>query len=99
MRSWRRRVRSCSNSIPGARKLLIESVIHSLLDNGALTKDQALEAIRSALEVKEESAANNKEPANVLKKSLRLLTDMQASIGAHSGRYDYASGASPKDAE
>ncbi|AOH86317.1 hypothetical protein AWL63_22515 [Sphingomonas panacis] len=68
--------------------LLIESLIHSLLDNGALTKSQALEVIASASQVKEESAAEEKEPAQTLKKSLSLLVSMRQSIEAHSGRYN-----------
>lgn len=71
-----------------AALLLTESLIHSLLDNGALTKAQALEAIRSALEVKEESAQDEKEPQVIHRKSVQLLTDMRQSIEAHSGRYD-----------
>lgn len=75
-----------------AALLLIESLIHSLLDNGALTKAQAIEAIGSAFEVKEESAEDNKEAGRTLRQSLRLLSDMRASIEAHSGRYDDAPG-------
>lgn len=80
-----------------AALLLIESLIHSLLDNGALTKPQALEAIESAMQVKEESAAEEKEPSGTLRKSLSLLVNMQLSIEAHSGRYDDAAqaGAQP----
>ncbi|MBD8549035.1 hypothetical protein [Sphingomonas sp. CFBP 8760] len=71
-----------------AALLLIESLIHSLLDNGALTKAQALEAIESAMQVKEESAEEEKEPVRTLHKSLGLMNNMKQSIGAHSGRYD-----------
>lgn len=76
--------------------LLVESLIHSLLDNGALTKDQALEAVDSAMQVKEESAAAEKEPMRVLRKSLSLLVNMRHSIEAHSGRYDQATQAGPQ---
>jgi len=79
-----------------AALLLIESLIHSLLDNGALTKPQALEAIESAMQVKEESAAEGKEPTKTLKKSLSLLINMQNSIQAHSGRYDEEAQAGPQ---
>lgn len=71
-----------------AALLLLESLIHSLLDNGALTKAQALEAIASAIQVKEESAGDRKEPAPTLRKSLGLMANMKQSIEAHSGRYD-----------
>lgn len=79
-----------------AALLLIESLIHSLLDNGALTKEQALEAIGSAMDVKEESAGARKEAERTLRKSLSLLTNMKLSIDAHSGRYDEDAGAGPQ---
>lgn len=70
-----------------AALLLLESLIHSLLDNGALTKQQALDAINSAAEVKEESASEHKEPDRTLQKSLALLTNMERSIEAYAGPY------------
>lgn len=79
-----------------AALLLIESLIHSLLDNGALTKDQALEAIGSAMQVKEESASEEKEPSGTLRRSLGLLINMEQSITAHSGRYDKSPKAGPE---
>ncbi|MBD8547703.1 hypothetical protein [Sphingomonas sp. CFBP 8760] len=82
-----------------AALLLIESLIHSLLDNGALTKPQALEAIDSAMQVKEESAAEEKEPTHTLRRSLALLGNMQQSIEAHSGRYDPSTQAGPQVAQ
>lgn len=71
-----------------AALLLIESLIHSLIDNGALTQEQAIEALDSAMEVKEDSASEEKEPAKTLRRSLSLLQDMRASIEAKVGRYD-----------
>lgn len=71
-----------------AALLLIESLIHSLLDNGSLTKPQALEVFDSAMQVKEESADEDKEPGHVLRRSLALLSAMRNSIDAHSGPYD-----------
>ena len=71
-----------------AALLLIESLIHSLLDNGTLSKAQAIEAIESAFQVKDESAADQKEPAAILRRSLGLLSSLRNSIAAHSGRYD-----------
>ena len=79
-----------------AALLLIESLIHSLLDNGALTKAQAMEAIESAMQVKEESAAEAKEAAQTLRKSLNLLMAMRCSIDAHSGLYHPAVDAAPQ---
>ncbi len=71
-----------------AALLLLESLIHSLLDNGALTKEQALEAIGSAYEVKSDSAAADYEPPERLQRSLAILSKMRMSIRAHSGPYD-----------
>jgi hypothetical protein len=79
-----------------AALLLVESVIHSLLDNGGLTKAQALEAIRTAEEVKHESLSDAKEPEATARKSLRLLGDMRRSIEAHSGPYDAAHDPRPR---
>lgn len=89
-----------SHPIPDAQGqaalLLLESLIHSLLDNGALTKDQALETFDSAVDVKEESADEHKEAAKTLRKSLTLLTNMRNSVASHSGRYDKDAGAGPQ---
>lgn len=82
-----------------AALLLIESLIHSLLDNGALTKAQAMEAIDSAAEVKAESASEEKEPERVLRKSLSLLKSMRESISSHGGRYDGCTQAGPQSGQ
>ncbi|WP_267387381.1 hypothetical protein [Sphingomonas sp. GC_Shp_3] len=82
-----------------ASLLLVESLVHSLLDNGALSKAQALEAIDSAYTVKEESAKDEKELAATLRHSLALLEKMRNSINAHQCRYDHASGAGPQPAQ
>jgi hypothetical protein len=71
-----------------AALLLVESLIHSLIDNGALSREEAVEAIDSAAAVKEESAGEHKEPVHTLRHSLMLLNDMRASIEAKGGRYD-----------
>jgi hypothetical protein len=71
-----------------AALLLVESLIHSLIDNGALTKEQAIEAIESASDVKEESASEHKEPNHILRRSLGLLQAMRDSIDAKEGRYN-----------
>lgn len=80
------------NPLPDAQGqaalLLIESLIHSLLDNGALTRDQAIEAIESATEVKEESAMEGKEPVRTMRKSLSLLHALRISIESKVGPYD-----------
>lgn len=67
--------------------LLLESLIHSLLDNGALTKAQALDAVAAAYDVKAESATTLPEPQDRLQRSLSILTRMRISLSAHSGRY------------
>lgn len=80
-----------------AALLLLESLIHSLLDNGSLTKAQAIVAIESALEVKEDSAAAEKEPTAVRVKSIALLTAMRNSIRAHAGRDEQVAADSSDD--
>ncbi len=70
-----------------AALLLVESLIHSLIDNGALTKEQAIEAIESASDLKEESASEHKEPNHILRRSLGLLQATRDSIDAKEGRY------------
>lgn len=68
-----------------AALLLLESLIHTLLDQGVLTKAQVLDAIATAHEVKDESAAEFKEPPERLRRSLALLANMHTSIEAHRG--------------
>lgn len=80
-----------------AALLLLESLIHALLDNGTLTKVQAIRAIDTALEVKRDSAVEAKEPPATLNKSLMLLNNMKRSLEAHSGRYDPVADADPRD--
>ena len=65
-----------------AALLLLESLIHSLLDNGTLSRAQVLAAIDSAHEVKAESAAAGKEPVATLNKSLAIFASMRRSIAA-----------------
>jgi len=74
-----------------AALLLIESLIHSLIDGGVLSKAQAIETIESAFDVKEESASEHKEPDHVLRRSLGLLEAMRDSVDAKEGRYDQGS--------
>lgn len=71
-----------------AALLLIESLIHSLMESGALTKAQAADAIRSAMDVKVESATEEKEPRRTLQKSVTLLANMLRSVEAHSEHGD-----------
>jgi predicted kinase len=65
-----------------AALLLIESLIHSLLDNGALTQDQAMEAIDSALQVKEESVDDATRATATTRRSLVLLQKIYGSVAA-----------------
>lgn len=70
-----------------AALLLVESLIHTLIDNGTLSKAQALGAVESAFDVKEESVDEGKEPPDTLRRSLALLSTIRNSIEAHSGPY------------
>lgn len=71
-----------------AALLLLESLLHTLLDCGILDKTQAAEIFESACQVKEESAVEAKEPESTLRRSLGLLRNMQLSIAHHAGQYD-----------
>lgn len=86
--SFRADLRPDGDAQAQAALLLLESLIHSLLDNGSLTKAQAVDAIENALQVKEDSLGEAKEPGDTAHKSLGLLIRLQESIRAHSGRYD-----------
>ncbi len=66
-----------------AALLLTESLIHALLDGGVLSKAATLDVVRAAMDVKEESAPEGKEPRAVLDKSVALLAAMLRSIEAH----------------
>ena len=48
-----------------AALLLVESLLHTLLDNGTLTKDQVLSTITGAAEVKADSAGEHKVPVSI----------------------------------
>lgn len=63
-----------------AALLLVDSLIHSLLDNGVLTIAQADEAIESALEVTGEEDEMPSEPG----RTMGLLIRLQRSVQAHS---------------
>jgi hypothetical protein len=69
-----------------AALLLVESLIHCLIDNGALTRAQAMEAIEDAAEVKVDNAGEGKEPGETLRKSIALLRQIQISIEGSAGR-------------
>ncbi len=66
-----------------AALLVTESLIHCLLDQGVLTKALAIDVVRAAMDVKEESIAEAKEPRATLEKSVMLLGSMMRSIEAH----------------
>ncbi|MFS0772836.1 hypothetical protein [Sphingomonas sp. 1P08PE] len=63
-------------------------MIHSLLDNGALTHDQAMEAIDSALQVKEESAGDAARATATTRRTLALLQKIHGSVAARKGPLD-----------
>ena len=63
-----------------AALLLTESLIHMLVDRGAITNTQAVEVVQVAAEVKVEVATSAGESAKRIKESLDLLTKMQSSF-------------------
>ena len=74
-----------------AALLLFESLLHVLLEKGALTIDEALVITTAAAEVKEEVLAEQSEPESLGRYSLELIDRITASL-----RFDQASdGAGP----
>lgn len=63
-----------------ASLLIVESLIHSLMDSGLLTRDHVLDLLDSAADVKEDSAGRVDEPRDVLRRSLALIHQMRNSI-------------------
>jgi hypothetical protein len=63
-----------------AALLLTESLIHTLVENSAITNDQAIEVIRIAAEVKVEVATAAHESNGRMQESLALLSKMASSF-------------------
>lgn len=63
-----------------AALLLTESLIHCLVDKGALTNTEAIEVIQTAQAVKLEVATSDGESARRIQESLDLLSKMSASL-------------------
>ena len=63
-----------------AALLLTESLIHTLVDNSAITNVQAIELIRIAAEVKVEVATAAHESNGRMQESLALLSKMASSF-------------------
>ncbi len=63
-----------------AALLLTESLIHMLVERGAITNTQAVEVVQVAAEVKIEVATSAGESAKRIKESLDLLAKMQSSF-------------------
>lgn len=62
--------------------LLVESLIHTLVDRDILTTRQALFAIASAICVKSESAAFSNEDRETLEKSLGVMKRIEQTLQA-----------------
>ena len=63
-----------------AALILVESVLHVLVEASALSLDQALGAVSTACVVKREFAEQAGEPASCMQQSLDLLNDIAASL-------------------
>ena len=63
-----------------AALLLTESLIHMLVERGALTNTEAIEVVQTAAEVKVEVASAAGESCKRMKESLTLLAKMQCSF-------------------
>ena len=60
--------------------LLVESILHVLVDKGTLTNAEAMTAVEVAAEVKEEVAALSGESSGRMNESLDILTKIGASL-------------------
>lgn len=63
-----------------AALILAESILHALVATGSLTLDQAIEAVRTACEVKIEVADEIGESAGRMRHSLSLLSQIEQSL-------------------
>jgi hypothetical protein len=71
-----------------AALLLTESLIHMLVERGALTNTEAVEVVKIAAEVKLEVASAAGESAKRMKESLCLLSKMQGSFQSDQPLHD-----------
>lgn len=69
-----------------AALLLTESLLHTLVENGMLTPDQAVSVVRTAVEVKVEVATLAGESATRMNASLDLLNRIAQSLGVDGSR-------------
>lgn len=58
-----------------AALLLVESLIHVLVEKGALTREEALDVVQTSTEVKTDIASGNSEPRAIAMASLALLKE------------------------
>lgn len=65
-----------------AALLLSESILHALIESGALTLEQAAGAVRGASEVKAELAEEIGESTGRMRQSLALLSKIGLSLAA-----------------
>ena len=63
-----------------AALLLTESLIHTLIENAAMSNQDAIQVVRSAAEVKVEVATAAGESNKRMKESLKLLDQMRRSL-------------------
>lgn len=66
--------------------LLVESLIHVLIEKDVITSQEALDAVQTATDVKTEIAESGQEPSETAAASLTLLKTMSLSFGvSHAG--------------
>ena len=63
-----------------AALLLAESTLHALVEAGALTFAQAIDAVRTASEVQMEAAGEMVEPVDRMQQALALLAGIERSL-------------------
>ena len=68
-----------------ASLLLVESLLHALVERGVLTSGEATTAVQVAMEVKQDLATHTGEATKVRDESLGLLAAIEQSFAAYGG--------------
>lgn len=65
-----------------AALLLAESTLHVLMEAGVLTRAQAISAVQTAIDVKNEVGLETGESTGTMRQSLRLLQQIEHSLAS-----------------
>lgn len=83
------RIREAARPEPDAHGqaalLLVESLLHGLLEKGLLSNGEAIAIVTAAAEVKREIAATASEPRDTARHSLQLIDRIRATLASDRG--------------